>query len=128
MRTNAVLFLLTAALAAAGCSSYARFGMESRAASMYRIDRQAEEEFAAALELVAELQYDEAAAKLFPLIAKFKSAGSPPRAAEAVFWTGYCHEKQGHADEARQFYDLVLREYPGTPASSQAAERLARLE
>ena len=77
--------------------------------------------------LVAELRYDQAAAKLLPVIEALDAAGDENRAAEATFWVAYCHEKQGENDMAVVFYDRVVRDYPLTSAARQAKERLSRL-
>jgi TolA-binding protein len=88
---------------------------------------EAQKNFDQAVALVAQLRYDEAADKLSPLPEAFDAAGDPARAAEALFWLGYCHEKQGRTDRAASLYQNVIRSFPATPAARQAADRLSRL-
>ena len=49
------------------------------------------------------------------------------RAAEALFWAGYCQEKLGRRAPAAATYREVLRAYPDQPAAEQAQWRLSRL-
>ena len=86
-----------------------------------------ESAFNEALALVADLRYSQATAKLIPLIEAFELVGQQNRAAQATFWVGYCHEKQGQEDEAVDSYNRVVRTYPQTSASRQATERLSRM-
>ncbi len=89
--------------------------------------RKAEAGFRSAMLLVADLKCSEAVRELLPLIQEFEAIGNRPRAAEAAFWTGYCHEKLEERSKARAFYNLAVKQYPDTPAARQAAERLARI-
>jgi len=91
------------------------------------VNKKAEADLEAARALAAELRFDEAAKKLYPLIRDFEAAGRNSRAAEAAFWTGFCHEKLGQHGKAREFYDLVAREYSAAPACRQAVARRSRL-
>lgn len=129
MRTNAVLFLLCSAVLAGGCSRMHAFGPEGDLAPTPRVKVSEKDAaaFDAAVELIATLKYDDAAAKLTPLMATFAEAGATFHAAEATFWLGYCREKLGNAEEADKLYDLVAREYPDTPAARQASARSTRL-
>lgn len=128
MRTHAVPWLaIAAALAVAGCAG-AHMDLQSTADRSVRLSRQREAALAKAVELVTELKYTEAAAKLAPLVKDFDAVGNLTRAAEAMFWTAYCHEKLDHRTQAEDLYRLVVRKYPQTAASRQAAERLSRLE
>ena len=129
MRTNAVLLLLYLAVLAGGCSAErSSFGVGRNGPKTYRVDKKAEGDFDAAVELVTELKYKEAAVKLAPLMAAFAEARDKARAAEATFWLAYCREKLGDPNEARKLYELVARKYPATPASRQAIARLGRLK
>ena len=119
--------MLCLAVLAGGCGSrYA--GHEPRGARLYRAHKVHRERLDAAIELVTELKYTDAAAKLKPVAAVFAKAGDKPHAAEANFWLGYCREKLGNTEEARKLYDLVARKHPGTPAARQAIARMARLK
>ena len=114
------------ALVAGGCAGARRFVTSSGDAE--RAAKEAEAAFKAGRALVAELRFDDAAKKLSPLINTFHIAGNEARAAEAAFWTAYCHEKLGRLDQARTFYHLVVEEYPSAPVSRQAAARFARIK
>jgi len=127
VRTNAVLILLCLAVLAGGCSAEHRFGAAPRSPAP-RVDKKAATDLDAAVGLVTELKYKEAAAKLGPLAATFTDACDKAHAAEAAFWLGYCREKLGNADEARKAYELVAKKYPDTPAARQAHARLTRLK
>lgn len=102
--------------------------IQSTAHRSVRLSKQREAALAKAVELVTELKYAEAAEKLAPLVKGFDAIGNLTRAAEAMFWTAYCHEKLDRRTQADDLYRLVVRKYPQTPASRQAAERLSRLE
>jgi TolA-binding protein len=80
-----------------------------------------------ALLLVAEQRYEEALRRLAPLPHVFEKAEEWNRAANVFFWMGYCNEKQGRLTLAIDFYRHVTHLYAATPASRQAAERLAIL-
>jgi len=88
---------------------------------------QDKEAFAAAMALVAEHRYDDAAERLSLLAAAPEAARDPDRSPKVLFWLGYCHEKQGRPAEAADFYRKVVQEYPDTPAAAQASERLSLL-
>jgi TolA-binding protein len=88
---------------------------------------EAQKNFDLAVALVAQLRYDEAADMLSSLPEAFDAASDPARAAEAMFWLAYCHEKRGRTDPAASLYHNVIRSFPGTPAARQAADRLSRL-
>ena len=92
-----------------------------------REGQKAEADFNEALTLIAELRYSQARGKLLLLLETLGRTGERNRAAEATFWVGYCYEKEGQHDEAANFYNRVVRAYPGTSASHQATERLSRL-
>jgi len=129
VRPNAVLLLLCLAALAGGCSAErSNFDAGRDAKPTPRVDKKAEADFDQAVELVTELKYKEAAAKLKPLTVVFAEAGSASHAAEASFWLAYCREKLGDPNAARKLYELVARKYPATPASRQAIARLGRLK
>ncbi len=83
--------------------------------------------FNAAVALVTDLKYAEAEAAFLAMIPQLESSGAWTQAAEAIFWLGFCQEKDGRGDQARATYQRLQRVYPGTPAATQAAERLKRL-
>ncbi len=125
-RFRAARFLPLALCAAVlGCAAgYPREGSDAELAER---TRKAEAGFRVAALLVADLKCAEAIRELLPLVHEFDAVGNRPRAAEAAFWTGYCHEKLDDAAKARAFYQLAVKQYPDTPASRQAADRLARI-
>ena len=84
-------------------------------------------DFDEAVALVGDLKYVEAEKKFRQLAAWSDASGDAGRAAECVFWIGFCLEKQRRLPEARVQYDKAMREYPGTVAARMAAERLKRL-
>lgn len=125
MYAKASCCLVVALALAAGC---AEMSMHNAALLRTRTLREeAQKNFDQALALVAQLCYDEAADRLSPLVETFDAAGDPARAAEAMFWLAYCHEKQGRTDRAASLYQNVIRSFPATPAARQAADRLTRL-
>ena len=77
-----------------------------------------------AVALAAELKYDQAAGKLAGLAPRLHAAGDRTGAAEAMFWLGYCLEKQRRYELARHWYGRVRDTYPGTPAARLAGQRL----
>jgi TolA-binding protein len=91
------------------------------------IEAEAEKEFKEARRLLAEMKYAEAERRLVPLARRYDSIGRPARAAEAMFWSAYCNERQGLTPDARALYLRVINDYPQTPAARQAAGRLTRL-
>ena len=76
-----------------------------------------------AVNLAARLRYDEAADKFARVLVRFEAAGDRRRAAETMFWLGYCYEKTGRAQDAADSYQKVMQKYPDLPASSWAKER-----
>ena len=62
------------------------------------------------------------------LAAGYEGAQERARAAECVFWLGYCHEKLNRTEEALGEYRRVSSRCAGTAAARQAGERAARLE
>ena len=77
-----------------------------------------------ALAMVQEGRYREAEPKLESLVYKFESCDAADLASKALFWQGFCCEKDDRAEQAKTLYNRVLRAYPATPAARQAAERL----
>lgn len=125
MYTKVSCCLVAALALAAGCAERAIYDAHLLQARTALAD--AHKDLDEAIALVAQLRYDEAADRLSPLVETFDAADDPARAAEAMFWLAYCHEKQGRTDRAATLYESVIRSYPGTPAARQAADRLSRL-
>ncbi len=123
------LLLTGVLLAGAGCSAVS---VESRASRIARDLEQAQqarkaaEKLSTGLELAADGKYQEAINALFPLVRQFDSLGDRARAAAAVFWTAYCHEKLDRWADAESFYQMTVTKYAGTPAAREAADRLAQ--
>ncbi|HUS47114.1 MAG TPA: tetratricopeptide repeat protein [Phycisphaerae bacterium] len=80
-----------------------------------------------AVAMIAESRHAEAAAQLAPLSERFHSRNEAKRAAESMFWLGYCYEKLGRPNEAAGLYGRVVQEYPQQPASRQAGLRLSQI-
>lgn len=81
-----------------------------------------------AIARVAELQYAQAATALEGLVERFRAGGDGPRCAEAMFWLGYCHEKQARPHEARELYSRAAQSYTGTPGAAMAQRRLTMMD
>jgi len=81
-------------------------------------------EFNRAVEMVAELRYDDAARAFVAMIPRFEAAGDAEYAAEAIFWAGYCSEKLDRPAVATEYYQRVLRQYPHARPADLAAARL----
>lgn len=47
--------------------------------------------------------------------------------AKALFWLGYCQERQNRPEPARQTYELLITKFPSSPPADQARRRLGRL-
>lgn len=88
---------------------------------------QALSDFDEAVALTSQLRYSEAEVKLASLLAAFESGGDHRRASETLFWLGYCDEKQGRPDQARDIYQRLAKDFPGSPVCRQASLRLANL-
>jgi TolA-binding protein len=50
-----------------------------------------------------------------------------PRTPQAMFWLGYCREKLGHPERARETYGRLLASYGDSPAAAQARQRIERM-
>ena len=88
----------------------------------------AESEFDEAVALVGELKYQQALARFERLEPAFLTAGETAKAAECIFWRGYCLEKLSRNDQAAGAYRIVIEQYSAAPGARQAARRLAWLE
>ena len=89
--------------------------------------RQDRATFEEAVALTANLCYDKAAEKFEEVLPRFEAGGDRKRASEAMFWLGYCREKQGRTDEARRLYRKLRLRYWRTPPAKQADRRLDAL-
>lgn len=83
--------------------------------------------FEQAKELMRLAQYKPAIDAFSDVLPRLMKTNDFDRAAETLFWLGFCHEKSGDAPAAQLFYRRTLAEYPAAPAANQAAQRLARL-
>lgn len=120
------LILLTCAAGAslgagAGCTAGIPSTHEMR---LVRRARPELAEFNRAVEMVAELRYDDAARAFVAMIPRFEAAGDAEYAAEALFWAGYCNEKLDRPAVATEYYQRVLRQYPHARPADLAAARL----
>jgi len=120
------LILLTCAAGAslaagAGCGNVMQSMHEPR---LVRRARPELAEFNRAVEMVAELRYDDAARAFVAMIPRFEAAGDAEYAAEAIFWAGYCNEKLDRPAVATEYYQRVLRQYPHARPADLAAARL----
>jgi len=118
-----IALLLPAALAVAGCQArLSPEALQSRAASA-----QNEKAFDEAMGLAMQLKYQEAPDRFEAVFPRLHAAGDTAGAAEAMFWIGFCYEKQGRKAQAAEWYKRVVRAYLWEPAASEAAKRLTRL-
>ncbi len=83
-------------------------------------------QFDEAVAMVADLQYEAALPKLLTVGIELEAAGDRARAAEAMFWLGFCHEKLRHDQDAMDTYTRIIRDYPATTAAKEAGARLTR--
>jgi hypothetical protein len=127
------LTVLAAALALAGCAKSEAPEAEgeapagSQAADAISVVRPDLLVFDQAMGHLADLEYARAAALFEGLAGRFASVGDRRRAAESLFWLGYCREKRGDPTAAAALYERVRRDYPDTPAAAQADGRLRAL-
>jgi len=128
--------LMASAAGVAGCAAAYKSqhmaeprwaGLPARAVPHPRAEAADVAELNEAISLIYKLQYEQAAARLTGLTGRLEASGDATRAAEALFWLGYCREKQGRIDEAVQLYRRILQAYGDTPAARQASQRLWRL-
>lgn len=55
-------------------------------------------------------------------------AGCPGGGASEMLDTAQLEEKQENVEHARQLYEAIVRDYPGSPEAAKAAERLTALK
>ncbi len=124
VKTKWLMLLLAAALPVGCMGKQAR---EPSPDARYRPATYADVEvlstFNKAVLAAADGHYPEAVSLFEEASRQFKLQGDLARAAEAVFWIGYCYEKQSRPTEAAKFYRRVMETYPNTRASRQAQER-----
>ncbi len=123
------LILAALSLSILGCAMSSDYhAPDMRQASGIRfVGERNEAAFDRAVELVAQLRYEEAAGEFLPLIEMFEEDGKNNRAAETMFWLAYCSEKQDQKTKAVRLYKELVRKYPDAPASRNASDRLSRL-
>ena len=80
-----------------------------------------------AVALAMNFEYAIATGKLLQVAPRFEAAGDKRRAADSLFWLGFCHQKQGKSAEARQVYTTVVQKYPREQAAGKAREYLETL-
>jgi TolA-binding protein len=54
-----------------------------------------------------------------------RQGANDPQTPNAMFWLGYCLEKQGKAEQSRELYQQVIDRFAASPAAQQARQRLA---
>jgi len=75
--------------------------------------------------LAADGEYAKAERVLLRWLNAAQGADDEARA-KAMFWLGYCQERQGRRQAARQTYETVIDRYGGSKPAAQARRRLAR--
>ena len=116
-------------LGTGGCSARAGgwFGRADSHPSVVLVDSPDRAAFDEGVSLVSELKYAEAEKKFFRVLQWAEASGDRARLAETKFWMGFCYEKQGRTEEARELYDHLVNKHRDSPAARQAAERLGQL-
>lgn len=85
------------------------------------------EAFHSAVDQISRLDYGPAESEIRVLLVRFESVDDPKYVSEALFWLGYCCEKQGVTEQARDYYQRVVEHYADTPPGKQATQRLKLL-
>lgn len=93
----------------------------------HSFDKRVETELDQAIGKAADGEYAEAAAEFAELSERYRQSGDREHAAAAMFWLGFCRERQGRLEEAREIYEQVETRYPALPAADQARRRLQLL-
>lgn len=96
----------------------------------YRSRRPAPEDveaFQNAVDRIVRLEYAPAEADLRFLLVRFESAGDEKYISQALFWLGYCCEKQGVWEQARDYYQRLTEHHSATVPGRLAGERLKHL-
>lgn len=84
------------------------------------------ERFEVAWRMIADQKFASAAREFEAWLDEFAQPQQPltPR---AMFWLGYCRERQGQFDRARDAYAQVQQTFPASSAARLAAERAAQM-
>ena len=82
------------------------------------------EAFLNTVDQISRLEYSQAEGELRVLLVRFESVDDPRYVSETLFWLGYCCEKQGVIDQARDYYQRAVEHYPDSRPGRQAAQRL----
>lgn len=98
----------------------------TRPPELQRVGTQDLAAFNRGVTLALEPRYEEAAGVFVELIPRFQAAGDRRRAAEAIFWAGYCYEKLSQYAMALEYYQRLVRKYSDSPATKRALQRLER--
>jgi len=77
-----------------------------------------------AIALIDKEQYAQASVKLERVVLQFDTAGDAVHTPKAMFWLGFCREKLGLDDSARQSYVEVIQRFPDSTSAEQARRRL----
>ncbi len=115
---------ILAAAFAVGCAEH---DLEEPAPRTTRYDRHVEGELDDAVAMAAEGRYSSAAAELARLAKKYDATQDDELAAAAMFWYGFCLEKQGQIDQAQEIYEHLERRYADMPVIKQVRPRLRML-
>ena len=102
----AIVAALTAAAALTGCNAKGEYSRDELPPRATQRDVATLEE---AVALAMNFEYAIATGKLLQVAPRFEAAGDKRRAADSLFWLGFCHQKQGKSAEARQVYTTVVQ-------------------
>ena len=80
-----------------------------------------------ALTLVLRGQYPQAETRFADLARAYDRQGDVPLAAESGFWVAHCREKLGRRGDALRAYQVVVDQWPDTPAAAMARRSIQRL-
>ena len=75
--------------------------------------------------LAANLRFRSAEERFQQVLGRFLEAGDAKYASEAMFWLGYCREKQGRHQEATELYYRVIASYARSRAAELSQQRLS---
>ena len=125
-KLRASVATLTLATVLTGCAVTQRSdGDADRSAE--RLSAEHSVAFNRAIELVYEFRYSRAAEEFDRLAGVLATLGATGKAAEAIFWRGFCHEKMGEVKQAMVLYARCVLTDPSSPAARQATARHGRL-
>ncbi|HOF18864.1 MAG TPA: hypothetical protein PK082_08130 [Phycisphaerae bacterium] len=89
---------------------------------------QAEADFDEAVAMTARGEYEAALSPFRRALAGYDAFGPAQRAAECLFWLGFCHEKLQRRTEAEAHYRQLLAHYAAYRAARLAEARLLRMQ